>query len=46
VGESAADIASIRDTLKKKGYSEKAIKEVLKWYDSSPKAETPQENKG
>jgi hypothetical protein len=42
VGDSAADVSSIREILKKGGYSEKAIEEVLKWYDSPPKANTPQ----
>jgi len=46
VGESAADIASIRDTLKKKGYSKKAIEEVLKWYGTSSKAKDAAGTKG
>jgi len=43
VGDSAADVSSIREILKKKGYSKKAIEEVLKLYDSSPKIKTPKE---
>jgi hypothetical protein len=46
VGESEAEVASVRDTLKKNGYSEKAIEEVLKWYGSSPRQRTPQKQKG
>ena len=41
MGKDAADVASIPQALKKKGYSEKAIVEVLKWYDSSSRVKMP-----
>ena len=46
MGESEAEVAFVRDTLKKNGYSEKAIEEVLKWYGYSSKAKDAAVTKG